>query len=708
MEEEREISISDYIRTIRKWKAYALLVLIVVVGTSLALTYISVPIYRATARILIERTAPRIVNIQEVMPIDASTSEFYQTQYTILKSRSLAQKVIQTLNLKEDKRFNPYLQGETKLSGEELDQRLTEKFLSQLNVQPVRNTRLVDISFEDRDPSLAATVANAVAVCYIMQSSEMKTKTSAEAHEFLLKQIEEQRKRLEESERALQNYKERYGIIELEPTSDQQSQNIAMQKLSGITQLLVQAQAERVSAESKYREIESLMAKGADLESIPQIANNYIILELKKNEAQLLTEISEASQKYGEKHPRMLQLKKQLEAVRARIKEEALKIVKAVENEYLMVKAKEERARKAVEAQKAEVQKLSEHRIKYNVLVREVQKNREMYENLLKRLKETGVEQEIEKTNISIVDRAEVPLKPVKPDKKKNLLLSVVLGLFAGVGLAFLLEHLDNSIKTPEDVRRYLGIPNLAIVPTIRLPKAKDGELSTLVVYHKPNGSEAETFRFIRTALIFSGSPKVVLVTSAVPGEGKTFIAGNLALVMAYAGEKVLLVDGDMRAPSLHKVFGLDGSRGLSNLLIGEEVVPLSSQVDKGVYVMPTEPVPPNPAELLGSRRMEDYIGEMKRQFDRVIIDSPPVMSASETSVLGKLSEAVILAVHGGKTARDMVIEAKQILDSVGAHIVGTIINNIKLEKHGYPYYRYYRYYYGYEDRGGQGKREHR
>jgi uncharacterized protein involved in exopolysaccharide biosynthesis len=314
---------------------------------------------------------------------------------------------------------------------EEAERSLVGKFLSGYSVEPIRNSRLVDLSFESTDPVLAAAVANAIAKAYIVHTMEQRSSKSSEAKDFLAKQIDEQKTKLEESEQALQQYKERYGIVELAQTPGQkESENVAMQRLAGLTSNLIQEQAVRLEAESRYKEVENMIKKGVPYESIPPISNSPLIMALRTTEAKLETQISESAEKFGRKHPKMVQLKEELEATKRKIKLEAQSVVNSIKNEYAIAKAKENNARAAVESQKSEPQKLSEHSIQYGVLLREVGKNRELYENLLKRLKETSIEQEFGGTNIRIVDFATVPTSPAIPKKARNILLSIVAGFY--------------------------------------------------------------------------------------------------------------------------------------------------------------------------------------------------------------------------------------------------------------------------------------
>jgi len=672
------------------------------------------PVYKATTRVLIEREAPKVLNMQELLPVDASSTEFYQTQYKILQSRSLALRVIRTLNLSENVAFNRERPDDNQAANKSVrEERLADKLLSVLKIDPIKNSRLVDISYESTDGVLAASVANGAAKGFIEQNLEWKNETSSEAKDFLTKRIEEQKKNLDQSEQALQKYKEQYGIVQLtQLASDKEKQDTSGLKLAGVTEKLIVEQTRRVEMEARCLEVEDLLRKGTALDSIPQIIDNPLIQRLKENEARLVTQLSELSQKYGEKHPRIIQAKSELEATRQKTNQEAQNILASMKNELSIAKAREANARRAVESQKAETQKLSERVIQYSVLLREVEKDRELYENLLKRLKETSVAGELGTTNVRIVDAAEIPRTPYRPKKMQNILLALVAGLLGACGLAFFFEYLDNTIKTPEDIQQYMETPCAALIPKINFAEEIGNEVKSpeIIVYHKPKSATAEAFRSLRTAILFSfpdEPPKTILVTSFVPKEGKTFIATNLALILAYTGESVLLVDADLRKPQVHKIFDLDNEKGLSNIIVGEEPFLHRSVLHEKLDVLTCGPVPPNPAEILGSKRMASFIKLMKGTYDKVVVDSSPISSVTDPVLLSKLMDGVLYVVHGGTTTRETAMRGTQLIRDVDARVIGTVLNNVNIGRESY-YYSHYDQYYAHDGDGEKSVRNGR
>jgi len=700
-----ETHIYDYLRTLYKWRRPALVCFAIIVGTVAIASFVMTPVYKATTRILIEREAPKVLNMQDLLPVDVNSTEFYQTQYKVLQSRSLALRVIQALNLSENPVFNPpKSQHGSTLDKKAKETLLADKLSKRLKIDPIRNSRLVDISYESTDRHLASDIVNMTAKGFIEQNIAWASETSGEAKDFLTKQIEEQKKTLEESEQALQAYKERYGIVQITPfQGDKEKENIAMQKLGGLTGRLVDEQTRRVEVEARYKEVQDLLSKGVPIESMPQVMDNYLIQRLKENEARLVTQMSELSQKYGKKHPKMTQLKSEIEANRQKIKSESQNVLASIKNELAIARAREANARIAVEGQKAETQKLSERSIEYSVLAREADKNRELYENLLKRLKETSVAGELGTTNVRIVDRAEVPVTPSRPKPLQYILLSVVVGLFMGGGLAFFFEYLDNTIKTPDDIEKYVEAPCLALIPRIDFMEEIGQKVLSpeIIVHHKPKSTLAEGFRSLRTAVLFSSPDtplKTILISSFIPKEGKTFITANLALVIAYSGESVLLVDADMRKPQMHKVFGLENRQGLSNVIVGEEPNIHRSVLHEKLDIMTCGPIPPNPAELLGSKRMAEFIDRMKGTYDKIILDSPPISSVTDAVVLSKLMDSVVYVIHGGTTTREAAQHGSRVMRDIDAKVIGAVLNNIDIGRESYYYSHYYHYYYHYYD----------
>jgi capsular exopolysaccharide synthesis family protein len=690
----------------RRWTIAAFLTGIVAVVTVYAFT--TEPVYRGTAQILIEKENPNIVDFKELYAIDASSQDFYLTQYNILQSRFIAKKVMEKLGLYEGDGHNPG-SGKNKSGvlaavlfrkkpGPDKKESLINGFLNRLKVEPVRNTRLVKISYDSTDPSLAAEAANAVVAAYSEHILDTKIEALHGATDFLRKKIDEQRKKLEESELLLQQYKEEYNIISLK-----EKENITVAKLAELNSDVLKAENVRVEAEMRYRQAKAIEDKPDMIESIPKVLSNQFITGLKTQEANLASELSEMSKKYGKKHPKIITLKEKLRSTRESLTKEIRKVVTFLKNEYEVVLAKEETLKKALEEQKEESQRLNKLAIAYGVLLRDVETNKQMYEILLTRLKQAGITGGIQTISVRVIDRAFVPRDPVKPKKGFNIFLSAAFGLFGGIGIAFFLEYLDNSIKTPDDLSKYIQIPYLGPVPNYGAALGSDIKERPLVTLGYPKSSVAEAYRSIRTAVVFSSSTerekKTILVTSAGPSEGKSLTASNLAITIAKAGSKTLLIDADFRRPSIHRIFGVSKGTGYSNMIVGK--AGLDDAMRKtdipNLDVITSGHIPPNPAELFGSESMRKTIDLLKEKYDHIIFDSPPVLGATDPVILSTEVDMVLMVIRAGKTAREVIRRSTDQLNDVGAKLAGAVLNDIKVGKESYYYYRYSYSQYGEE-----------
>jgi len=697
MELEEELHLRDYWKIIVKFRWFVISCFVIITATGIVWTFMQKPVYRATSTIWIEKEAPKVVSFQEVLSVDTSTTDYYQTQYQVLQSQTIARKVIFKLKLYNNPEFVTLdgLPREPPKNYDEINIGIVNTFLSKLKIEPVRNSRIVKINYDTYTPELSAQIANAVADVYIEQNLETKTGVSQEAVGWLQKKIEELRKKVEESEMKVQKYKEENQIISIE-----EKETITAQRLNELNQQLMDAQVKRVEAETRYMNLKRLGREPEMIQSTQEVIGNSFIQSLKAKEVELENQYAEMSKKYGPKHPQMVRLKSQMDEIKKRINLEVKKIINSIRTEYEVAKAREETIRKAFEEMKREAQEFNKKSIEFGVLKRQAESDRQMYELLLKRLNEASVGEDIQAVNVRIVDRAVVPTNPIKPRKLLNIGLSVLIGIFAGVGFAFFFEYLDNTFRTPEDVEDVLGIPFLGIVPDIKLHEDEGEDIRDLIVFKKPRSTSAEAFRSVRTNLLLSSAdqkPGVILITSPGPFEGKSLITINLSLILAQTGERVLLVDGDMRKPRVHKAFGLDDSKGLSTLLTGHSDIKevIFESVIPNIYLLPAGPKPPNPAELLGSEKMGEVIRELRKKFEFIIIDSPPLIAVTDAAVLSTLVDGVVLILKAGQTTKELAKRAAKTLKDVNAKIVGAILNDVDLERDRYYYYYpyYYRYY---------------
>ncbi|MDD2903292.1 MAG: polysaccharide biosynthesis tyrosine autokinase [Syntrophales bacterium] len=693
-------TIHDYLRILAKRRWVAIGIFIVLVASTVIYNFTAIPIYKATAQILIERQLPRVLSTKEGPGVDIKSEEFYQTQYKLLESKALAKKIADKLHLKSNPYYAPIFQhlppNADAAMRRQVEERLLNSILANVKVAPVRQSSLVDVSFSHPDPKLAAQIINTLAGCYIEQSMDMRFAVSQEATVWLQKKIAEARKKLEASETKLNQYKRDHNIVTL---GDKEA--ITAQKLQQLNRDLVAAQTRRMEAETRFKEV----SQG---HPISDVLSNPLVQTLKGQEAQIIAQISELGKKYGEKHPRMIRLNNELAAVRAKIGTEMRQVVQAVKNEYHMAQAQEANLKAAMEAIKGETQDLGDRTIQYQVLLRDVETNRALYENMLKSLKETTATENLPSTNIRIVYPATVPTVPDKPRKFRNLLLAAVLGIVFGTAVALGLESMDTTLKTPDEVEEWLEIPNLAMISHIEVPaqtgNAADGGPPELVVHSGIQPLVSEAYLGLRTSILFSTpgqAPKTILVTSTLPLEGKTLTAANLATAMAKAEPQVLLVDADLRRPTLHQLFQVEREPGLSNFLVGDtDELPLMETPVPGLFLVTCGHIPPNPSELLHSERMQEFLSRAQERFSRVVIDSPPLMSVTDAAILATLVEGALLVVKAETVPRKAAMEAKNDLLEVQAPLLGAILNDVNLQRNGYYYSYYYRYqsYYTSED----------
>lgn len=742
--QEQEFDIRSYLRVIRKRKWTILLVFTLVVLSVAVHTFTDTPIYRATARIVIEKENPNVVSIQEVMAVDSTGTDYYQTQYQIIKSRTVAREVVQRLNLKESEEFFPKKRTnfisdikqqindmlsiwketiiqflnkgvpeqkpQQSLSDDQEDPLtavLVTKLIDRITVEPVRNSRLVDVHADATNPVFAAKMANEVVRAYIDQNLEMKLKATKDAVKWLSDRIEEEREKVEAAENALLKYKEQAGII-TDFSSD--SENITAEKLAKLNAQVIEAESQRVEAETRYRQALEMQKNSALLDSIPEVLANPLIQEIKKMEVGLYNRMSELSKKYGQNHPQMVALQSELDELQKRKAKETEGVINSLRNNYQLALAREKSLKSAFEKQKNESLELNKKAVQYGVLKRQTESSRQLYELLIKRFKETSLTEEMKTGNIRIIDEAEIPKAPIKPNKKRNLLLAVAVGISLGIGLAFLLEYLDNTVKLPDEVKDYIGIPYLGPIPSFDTREKTKKFHADLISFHSPKSSMSESFRGVRTGILYSSpdrEPKVILVTSAEPAEGKTLCVANLAITMAQSGSKVLLLDCDMRRPRIHSVFEKQRDKGVSSILIGqasseETIVPTEIE---NLDIIPCGPIPPNPSELLGSKKMKEFLEYCRSKYDRILLDSPPITAVTDSVILSQLVDGVVIIIRTGHTPKQVVKSAIGRLKIVNAPILGAVLNSVSPRKDSYYYYQYYYYY---SEDGTKEKRGHR
>jgi succinoglycan biosynthesis transport protein ExoP len=709
----REVHLLDYIKVLfkRRWTALTVFV-IVVLGVSIY-TFTATPIYEGRTQILIEKEAANVVSFKEAFEQNQIADDYYQTQYRILQSRGLARRTLDATKLWNDPLFSPPpdtswsvnraaaasvaavsgwfssaksaaeppLPNETRKQSAAID-----RFLRGLTIAPIRNSRLVDVKYASPDPAMSRDIANALAKAYIEQNLEFKFMASKVASDWLGSQLAEQKKLVEASELALQRYREQNDGIALD-----EKQDIVVQKLADLNAAVTKAKTERIEREARYRQIQSIQSDRAALDTSPAILGNSYIQQAKIELAGLQRQLAEISEKLGDRHPDIVKLRSSIQVADSKLQAEIAKVVQSVRNEYLAAQAQEDSLVAALNQQKNEALSMNRKGIEYGVLARDAASNRQIYDSLMQRTKETGISGELKASNIRVVDPAETPRGAISPNTRSNLMMAIFGGATLGIGLAFFFEYLDSRIKNPEELTKYLGLPFLGMVPALFDATAQDPLLGSGVP-----SNFAEAFRALRTNLLFSSADegtKSVVVTSTGPGEGKSVVAGNIAIALAQAGQRVLLIDADMRKPRVHSVFNKPQAPGLSNILVGNAKA--SDAVHKtqiaGLWVMAAGHLPPNPAELLGSRRFKEFITSLGQHFDWIIIDTPPVMPVTDPSLVAHLATGVLFVVGAEMTSRHAAQRALEQLENARARFLGAVLNRVDLQHNRYYYSQYYR-----------------
>lgn len=675
----------------RKWTAITFFLIITV--SAVIGTVMMTPIFSSTVVLQIGREESNVVEYEDVKPIDTPSSgnEFYTTQYELLKSRSLASRIITKLDLWGGISFkkNVKKEGDEARSNERIREGVIDAFLQGLRVEPVRNSLLVKVSFDSPNPLLAERIANTIAEEYINLNLERRMDATSYAKTFLTDQLAQTRVRLEESEKELTAYTRSLGVIKDNESNELSADN---QVLSDYTAALSQIEQERIKAESIYKQMQ-----GSGVSSFSAVLDNPVIQSLKSKKTSLEVEYQDLLQIYKPDFPLMLQKKSQLEEIQKKIDEEVRSIKQSLQMRYEAVKAEELALRAKRDEAKEVILSVQDRGTRYSVLKREVDTNRQLYEGLLQRMKEVSVAGGVGLNNISVVDRARVSDHPIKPKKSLIVLVAAILGMIGGILLVFLIEMLDDSVKGVAEFEKISGLPVLGIIPEIKNNRGVD-DPSYIHAENLNSRSEiSEAYRSLRTALQFTtpeGAPKVVLFTSARPGEGKSTTSLSVAIQFAQAGRRVLILDLDLRKASLHKILGVANDWGITNYLAGDAKpaeITRSASVEN-LFIVPSGPLPPNPAELLSSGKMFSFLTLAVEKFDIVIIDGPPVLGLADAPLLGNLADATVLIIEAGITRVDHMRDALKRLRSSHSIVIGGVLTKVKARDSSYGYEAYYQY----------------
>src|SRR5579872_1722726 len=730
-----ESALSESFRVLlkRKWIIVGVLSTIfsIVAIASLRMT----PIYEASGTIEINKPDANL-NFQNsaTFNVDYYDPTELETEIKILQSDLLATQVIRELNLDR----GPELNGQAPPSPQSIDlapdslqsdparaSAAVGSFKSNLRVALSQNSRIIEVHYRSAEPQVAANVVNTLMQTYVENNFKARFESTMQASDWLQKQLVDLQMKVETSQEKLVRYQKEHEIL-----GTDEKQNIITEKLDELNKELTTAESERMDKEALYRLVES-----GDPDAIASSAGGLtdggsgsqsasMLLEtLRSKQAELRIQAADLNTQFGPSYPKLTQLNNQLKEVDLQIQAEMKKIASKIRGQYTTALQRENMLRDALEKQKQEANKLNESAIQYTLLKRDVDTNRQLYEGLLQKMKEAGVSAGLKSNNFRIVDSARPPQAPIEPNIPRNLMFAVVLGLASGIGLAFLLEGLDNTVRTTEQAQMISGLPSLGMIPLgsksaregpnpKRLVIATSKEAVELVTQVRPQSQMAESYRALRTSLLLSslGSPpKVVMVTSALPQEGKTTTSINTAVVLAQKGVRVLLIDADMRRPSIHKTLGMGPRSGLSNVLTGSADLQQAisrSTILPNLFILPAGTPPPNPAELLASANMRDVLAQLREQYDHIVLDTPPSLSVTDAVVLSPRADAVVLVIRSSQTTKQALRRARDILAQVSAKVVGVLLNAVDLTSPDYYYYYEYQGKYAgyYRDEGSSAR----
>ncbi len=713
---DEEINLLEYWLVIkRRGRAiFGLAFIMALIGIMIAFTI--TPQYTSTIKILVEPDAPKVVSLD---PLQGASNiwYFYETQYEIIRSRSVAENVVKTLNLEAHPYFVKLMSGadeENKGSfwrglisdsepkqqnAEEQHQLIQEAIIGivqgGLTVKGQKKSQIINISYESPDAKLSAMIANAVAQAYIEKGLEAKLALNKNASEWLTKRLTGLRKKLETSETALRKYQQSESMIDTKSFA-----SIASGKLDGITEALIKAQASRAEAEIRYQQVKDIKGSDKKLGSLPIVMQNSFIQTLKEGQAKLARQVSELSERYGYKHPKMIAANADLRNANQRLNDEVNKVIDGIQRDHEVANANVIKLQILSQQTQQETRGDQGKKFELAKLERDVATNRQLFEVFMTRFKETSMTGDNGVTNVTIVDFARAALFPSKPKKKLIVAAALFAGLFLGVLLAFLLEYLENTFRIPEDVENKLGLPLLGIIPMLSLDNKENVVPERFAFTEQNSPAFIEALNNIRTGVMFANidtPAKMIMVTSSVANEGKTTLSSNLSLTFSHTG-KTLLIDGDLRKQQFSKdVLTQARSTGLAEIAAGkasiDESIVRDSEVDN-LYYMSSGLTTPKPLELLASKKFSELLKQLREQFDHIIIDSAPVLPVSDSLVLGNLVDEILLVVKADETTHKMAQDAVKRLATAHVKPLGVVLQQADIEK--MENYGGYSYGYGY------------
>jgi capsular exopolysaccharide synthesis family protein len=722
----RDPHLLDYVLILRKHQWLILTFLLTVVTIVTIASFKMKPVYQATARVEVDRESQNNLPFQGENPYDEymDMENYIETQAEILQSETLAFQTIKSLDLERYPEYGGSGSSTPVIAepGQAAGQRpaILSAFLGSLSVKRVPNSQLIEVTFEGSDPKLAAEIVNAHLQNYIEQNFRSKYDATTQASTWLSSELEELRIKVEKSEDARIAYERENQIWQID-----EKQDITTQKLADLSRAVTEAQTGLAEKEALYR-----MAASGNVDALPAARDNVVVQDIERRKADLDAQYADAVNLYGPNFPKVQRLAAQRKEVEENLANARKTMVESIQEEYNTARSRVQLLQQALDQQKGEANAQAEKLVQYHILQHDADSNKQLYDGLLQKLKEAGITAGLRSSNIRVVDPALAPTTPSRPQKARNIVLGFLVGIIGGIGLAIFREYLDNTIKSPDDIETLTGLPSLAVVPSLpelnghgrlaRLgretaPPTPSGPRVEMLSYIQPKSQISEAFRALRTSLLLSQAdhpPQVILVTSALPREGKTTAAVNLSVTLAQLGDRTLLMDSDLRKPGIRRALNLTGGKesgGLSSYLAGvtslEESIAPHPTINN-LSALLTGPVPPSPADLLSSHRMREAIAELRRRFKFIVIDTPPIMAATDAVILSALTDGVLLVVRSGSTPKEAFTRTRNLLADVKCRLLGVVLNAVDASAPDYYYsYRYYPYAYGYGYGEESGKR---
>jgi capsular exopolysaccharide synthesis family protein len=715
---DSDTHILDRLNAIYKYRYVVITVFLLVLLAVAVRTFTTTPMYRATTSVLIEDERSASVagfNTATNNEYISDPEPYYQTQLRILTGRELATKVVARLNLAGVPEFNGQGPQRTamatlldtmkrqvhgavaKVTGaappmlpsaratKDADA-LVNNFLGAVSVDPVRGSRLYNVSVQSADPAFAAKAADVLVEEYVKQNFERRTEATAKSLQFLADEIRKQQAKVEASERAMAEYRETNNALSLEDR-----QNTVVANLTQVNDQYTRTRTERIQKEAMYNQIRALSP--TQLADAPAVNSNATVTTLRTRMADLQRQKVQLNERYGPKNPQVIENENAIADTNKQYQSALVAAVQQIRNEYEGALATERRLGEALKQSEGAAMDLSRKSVGYTVLEREAQSNRQIYDSLIQRQNELQIVSNSGGNNVRLMDRAVVPGSPFTPDIRRNFMLGALAGILLALGLVLAIDYLDDTVKTPEDITRRLKLPFLGLVPAV---KGNNHPLLSQEVPHE----FGEAFRALRTSLVFSSGTegtRVIALTSAQPLEGKTTTACNIAIALAYGGSRVLLIDADMRRPSVSRTLGIENTIGLSHLLTGQATArqTIRRTTVQNLWVMTAGLTPPNPSELLASDRMKTLISNVQSgPFDWVLIDTPPVLAVTDAVIIAPWVSGVVFIIGSEMTQRRLAERAVETLMTSRPHILGAVLNRVDIVRNKYYYSRYYGYKY--------------